>query len=70
MKIILHSLYAGPRGSFGPGLDDVPDDIATELIKAGVAEAVEKPKRVNAENKSASSSQAKANTKKGEEAKG
>ena len=37
MKINLSSLYAGPLGSFGPGICDVPDAIATDLIEAMVA---------------------------------
>ena len=37
MRVKLSSLYAGPRGSWGPGLCDIPADIGNELIEAGVA---------------------------------
>ncbi len=37
MRVNLFSLYAGPRGSYGPGICDVPDDIAKDLIEAAVA---------------------------------
>jgi len=37
MRVNLSSLYAGPRGSWGPGVCDLPTDIGEELIEAGVA---------------------------------
>ena len=37
MRVNLSSLYAGPRGSWGPGVCDLPADIGKELIEAGVA---------------------------------
>lgn len=37
MRVNLSSLYAGPRGSWGPGLCEIPADIGKELIEAGVA---------------------------------
>jgi hypothetical protein len=37
MRVNLSSLYAGPRGCWGPGLCDIPADIGKELIEAGVA---------------------------------
>lgn len=37
MRINLSSLYAGPLGSWGPGICDVPDEIAKGLIEAAVA---------------------------------
>lgn len=37
MRVNLSSLYAGPRGSWGPGICELPDDIGTELIEVGVA---------------------------------
>jgi hypothetical protein len=46
MRINLSTLYAGPRGSYGPGICDVPADIAQELIEAGVAIPVKMETRV------------------------
>jgi|GEM_PF-3110530 len=46
MRINLSTLYAGPRGSFGPGVCDVPADIGQELIEAGVAIPVKMETRV------------------------
>lgn len=40
MMLNLSTLYAGPLGSFGPGVCEVPDAIATGLIEAGVARPV------------------------------
>jgi len=40
MKLNLSTLYAGPLGSFGPGVCEVPDAIAQGLIEAGVARPV------------------------------
>ena len=37
MRVNLLSLYAGPRGSWGPGVCELPDDIGQELIEAQVA---------------------------------
>jgi len=37
MIINLYSLYAGPLGSYGPGVCEVPDAIAKGLIEAEVA---------------------------------
>ncbi len=47
MRVKLSSLYAGPRGSWGPGLCDIPADIGNELIEAGVAILVNVEKREN-----------------------
>jgi hypothetical protein len=46
MRINLSTLYAGPRGSYGPGICDVPADIGQELIEAGVAIPVKMETRV------------------------
>lgn len=40
MRVRLNSLYAGPLGCFGPGVCEVPDDIAHDLIRAEVAVAL------------------------------
>lgn len=40
MNLNLSTLYAGPLGSFGPGVCEVPDAIAQGLIEAGVARPV------------------------------
>lgn len=40
MRVRLNSLYAGPLGCFGPGVCEVPDDIAHDLIRAEVAVAM------------------------------
>lgn len=37
MKILLKTLYAGPAGVIHPGLRDLPDDTAQQLISAGAA---------------------------------
>lgn len=37
MKIILHSIVAGPDGVYQPGQRDVPDALAKRLIAANVA---------------------------------
>lgn len=36
----MSTLYAGPLGSFGPGVCDVPDEIAKGLIEANIAQPV------------------------------
>ncbi len=40
MRINMSTLYAGPLGSFGPGVCDVPDEIAQGLIEANIAQPV------------------------------
>lgn len=40
MWLNLSTLYAGPLGSFGPGVCEVPDAIAQGLLEAGVARPV------------------------------
>lgn len=40
MMLNLSTLYAGPLGSFGPGVCEVPDAIAQGLLEAGVARRV------------------------------
>ena len=40
MRINMSTLYAGPLGSFGPGVCDVPDEIAKGLIEANIAQPV------------------------------
>jgi hypothetical protein len=37
MRVHLPTLYAGPLGCFGPGVCDVPDVIARDLIETGMA---------------------------------
>lgn len=53
MRVKLHSLYAGPLGSFGPGVCEVPAEIAEPLIEAGVAEAVASVKSAPVETETA-----------------
>lgn len=48
MRVKLSSLYAGPRGSWGPGICEIPNDIGAEMIEAGVAIPVKMETRAGA----------------------
>ena len=41
MRVKLITIMAGPGGSYDPGLAELPDDVAKDLIKSGYAEAIE-----------------------------
>jgi len=41
MKIKLRTLCAGPCGVYQPGIHNLPDPLATQLIASGAAQAVE-----------------------------
>lgn len=38
MKILLKNIIAGPSGTYSPGVADVPDDFARQLVAGGYAE--------------------------------
>jgi len=47
----LKSAVSGLDGSWGPGLRDLPDTLAAELVAGGLAEKVEPAQPVTAEPK-------------------
>lgn len=46
MRIRLKNIVAGPLGTFSPGIHELPDGFARDLIIGGYAEAIEEPKQV------------------------
>lgn len=49
MRVHLDTLCAGPGGVIQPGLRDLDDDLARQLISAGYAREVTPQRRVTAE---------------------
>ena len=41
MKVRLKTQSAGPNGSFAPGIHDIPEAFARQLVEGGFAEALE-----------------------------
>jgi len=43
MRIRLATIYAGPAGTYSPGIHDLPDELALPLLAGGYASRVDAP---------------------------